>query len=111
MTPERKKRIAEFRFAVIADLAGWRKLSWGERSRILRGKSEQEWDIPYSGRTRISPATIAAWAKRYEESGRRLSSLYPRGRSDKGTYRSLDEDTVQTLVNLKREMRGAPHSR
>ena len=44
-------------------------------------------------------------------SGRRLSSLYPRGRSDKGTYRSLDEDTVQTLVNLKREMRGAPHSR
>jgi putative transposase len=108
MTTERKKRIAEFRFAVIADLVGWRKLCWGERSRILRGKSEQEWDIPYSGRTRVSAATIAAWVKRYEESGRQLSSLYPRGRADKGTYRSLDEDTIQTLLNLKREMRGAP---
>ena len=108
MSTERKKRIAEFRFGVIADLVGWRKLSWGERSRLLREKSTQEWQIPYSSRNRISQATIAKWVKRYEESGRRLSSLYPQGRSDKGTFRSLDEETLQTLLNLKTEMRRAP---
>ena len=73
MTTERKKRIAEFRFGVIADLVGWRKLSWGERSQLLRQKSVQEWQIPFSSRHSISQATIAKWVKRYEDSGRRLS--------------------------------------
>ena len=35
MDNEKKKRIAEFRFGVIADLIGHRKLSWGERCRLL----------------------------------------------------------------------------
>jgi putative transposase len=108
MSTERKKRIAEFRFGVIADLVGWRKLSWGERSRLLRDKAAQEWQIPYSSRHSISQATIAKWVKRYEDSGRRLSSLYPQERSDRGTFRSLDEETSQMLLNLKKEMRRAP---
>lgn len=35
MDEEKKKRIAEFRFGVIADLIGHRKLNWGERGRLL----------------------------------------------------------------------------
>ncbi len=107
MEEERKKRIAEFRFGVIADLLGHRKLDWGERSRILEEKASQCWEVPSSSRTRISAATIQAWVRRYERSGRKLASLYPVERSDKGSFRSMDEETIQTLVNLKRELEGA----
>ena len=107
MEEERKKRIAEFRFGVIADLLGHRKLDWGERSRILEEKASQCWEIPSSSRTRISAATIQTWVRRYERSGRKLSSLYPVERSDKGSFRSMDEETIQTLVNLKRDLEGA----
>ena len=41
MDEEKKKRIAEFRFGVIADLIGHRKLSWGERGRLLEEKASQ----------------------------------------------------------------------
>jgi putative transposase len=107
MDEEKKKRIAEFRFGVIADLIGHRKLSWGERGRLLEAKASQHWEIPFSSRTRIGEATILDWIRRYERSGRKLSSLYPRQRSDKGSFRSLDSETVQTLINLKRELRRA----
>jgi len=107
MDEERKKRIAEFRFGVIADLLGHRKLDWGERSRILEERASQCWEIPHSSRTRISAATIQTWVRRYERSGRKLASLYPVERSDKGSFRSMDEETIQTLVNLKRELAGA----
>jgi len=107
MDEEKKKRIAEFRFGVIADLVGHRKLSWGERGRLLEEKSLQDWEIPYSLRTRVSSATILNWCRRYERSGRKLSSLYPTERSDKGSFRSLDEETAQTLINLRQELREA----
>ena len=107
MDEEKKKRIAEFRFGVIADLIGHRKLSWGERGRLLEEKASQHWEIPFSSRTRIGEATILDWIRRYERSGRKLSSLYPRQRSDKGSFRSLDSETVQTLINLKKELRRA----
>jgi len=104
MDDERKKRIAEFRFGVIADLIGHRKLDWGERSRLLEEKAAQDWEIPFSSRRRISKATILVWIRRYERSARRLSSLYPAQRCDKGTFRSLDAETVQTLVSLKKDL-------
>jgi transposase InsO family protein len=107
MDEEKKKRIAEFRFGVIADLIGHRKLSWGERGRLLEEKASQDWEIPFSSRMRIGTATILGWIRRYEHSGRKLSSLYPRQRSDKGSFRSLDEETVQTLINLKQEHKKA----
>jgi putative transposase len=107
MDEEKKKRIAEFRFGVIADLIGHRKLSWGQRGRLLEEKASQHWEIPFSSRTRIGTATILDWIRRYERSGRRLSSLYPVQRCDKGSFRSLDSETVATLVNLKKEFQRA----
>lgn len=104
MDEEKKKRIAEFRFGVIADLIGHRKLSWGDRGRLLEEKASQVWEIPFSTRTRIGKATILIWCRRYERSGRKLSSLYPTERSDKGSFRSLDSETVDMLLNLKKEL-------
>jgi hypothetical protein len=40
---------------------------------------------------------------RSERSGRRLESLYPSGRSDKGKARSIDDETVGALLALRKE--------
>ncbi len=103
MEEESKQRIAQFRFGVIHELVGGRRLSRGERRRLLREKSSSEWDIPCSGRSHISVSTLLNWARRYENSGRRLESLYPDEREDKGSTRAMDEDTALILINLKKK--------
>jgi hypothetical protein len=75
MDEEGKKRIAQFRFGVIHDLIGDRKLNRGEQKRLLREKSSSTWEIPGSERSFISVSTILLWARRYEKGGRRIESL------------------------------------
>jgi len=53
MDDDMKKAIAIFRFGVIADLVG-RKLTRGEKERILREKASCQWDIPHSGRSSLA---------------------------------------------------------
>ena len=107
MDEEGKRRIAQFRFGVIHDLTGDRKLNRGERKRLLEEKSSCVWEIPFSQRTYISASTILLWVRRYEKGGRRLESLYPEGRCDRGRPRVLDDETVLSLVGLKKQMKGA----
>jgi transposase InsO family protein len=107
MDEEAKSRVAQFRFGVIHDLTGDRRLTRGERQRLLKEKSACVWEIPYSERSFISPSTILAWVKRYEKGGRRLESLYPEVRRDRGRPRCLDEETLMSLVELKKQLRGA----
>ena len=107
MDEEAKRRVAQFRFGVIHDLTGDRKLSRGERKRLLEEKSSCVWEIPFSQRTYISASTILLWVRRYERGGRRLESLYPESRRDRGQPRVLDDETVISLVELKKQMKGA----
>ena len=102
MDDEAKQAIAIFRFGVIADLVG-RKLSRGEKERLLNEKVSYHWEIPRSGRSYVSRSTIISWLRAYERSGRRLQSLYPHDRADKGKARALDEETAAALLALKRE--------
>lgn len=104
MDEEAKKAIAVFRFGVIADLIG-RKLTRGEKESILKEKSSSKWDIPYSTRTHISRSTILSWLRSYEKE-RRLESLYPEARKDKGRSRVMDEETICALIRLKKERSG-----
>jgi len=106
MDEDTKKRIAAFRFGVIADLVG-RKLGRGEKRKIIHDKSDAVWDIPGSGRSRVSPSTVRHWLRHYEQSGRRIESLYPDERSDKNTSRVLDKETALSLIRLKQEYPGA----
>ena len=103
MDEDAKKAIAVFRFGVIADLVG-RKLNRGEKERLLKEKVACEWDIPRSGRTYIGRSTILTWLRVYERSGRKLESLYPDERSDKGTPRALDEESVAALLALRKDL-------
>jgi transposase InsO family protein len=104
MTEEQKKAVAVFRFGVIADFVNGIHLDYGEGERLLAQKCARKWEIPCSGRTRIGRSTIQRWVTLYQESGGRLESLYPSGRSDVGKCRSLDEETELSLLRVREEM-------
>lgn len=108
MNEEQKKQVAIFRFGVISDFVSPARLDWGERARLLQEKCARQWQIPFSNRSRLSPATIRSWLRAYEKGGQRLESLYPHSRSDRGQARALDQETTLALLGLRREMPTAP---
>lgn len=108
MDEEKKKQVAIFRFGVISDFVSPTRLHWGERARLLKEKCARQWQIPFSQRTRLSPATLRSWIRAYEKSGQRLEALYPHSRTDRGQARALDPETTVALMGLRREMPTAP---
>jgi transposase InsO family protein len=108
MDEEQKKQVAIFRFGVISDFVSPTRLGWGERARLLAQKCARQWQIPFSTRTRLSPATIRSWIRAYEKGGQRLETLYPHSRSDRGGARALDQETTLALIGLRRQMPTAP---
>lgn len=104
MDEEQKKQVAIFRFGVISDFVSPTRLDWGERARLLKEKCARQWQIPFSTRTRLSPATIRSWIRAYERGGQRLEAIYPHSRSDRGAGRALDQETTLALIGLRREM-------
>ena len=108
MDEDQKLEIAVFRFGVIHDLVGGVRLAPGEKERLIREKCERKWSIPYSTKTRVARTTIRRWAKLYQDSGGRIESLYPKGRSDRGKSRSLDGETGLSLLELRKRLPEAP---
>jgi len=104
MEKERKMQVATFRFGVICDLIGGARLGRGEKERLLGEKSARVWEIPGSGRTRISRTTIQDWIRRYERGGRRLEVLFPKDRLDRGVSRAFDEEVALALKKVRGEM-------
>lgn len=102
----RKSIIAVFRYGVISDFVGVRKLPRGEKEKLLQEKSTCMWDIPFSGRSRVSRSTILHWLRRYLKAGRSIESLHPEEREDKGTVKSIDPETMQALLTVRRELGG-----
>lgn len=108
MTEEQKQAVAVFRYGVIADFVGATRLDRGEREALLREKCARKWQIPHSGRTRLSRSTIIRWIQRYTGYGRRLESLYPQDRTDCGSVRAIDEETGLALQELRRQLPKMP---
>ena len=104
MDEETKKRIAVFRFGVIADFIGGRRLRWGEIEQLMKDKCAQKWQIPGSMRTGISESTLKEWISRYKRAGNKLESLYPLSRSDRGKPRAIEEELAAGLISLRKEM-------
>ena len=103
----KRQKVALFRFRVIAPLIGVREDERGRKERALQDISSRQWEIPYSGRSYVGRSTVLEWLRLYQDSGEKLESLYPKGRSDRGRCRSMDEETQRMLINLRREMRKA----
>ena len=110
MDEEKKKQIAVFRFGVISDFVNGVTLPRGEQEKLLRDKCARSWQIPFSTRTRLAPSTILSWIRQYKEGGSRLESLYPQDRKDRGQGRAMDEETMQSLIRLRKELPRAPVS-
>ena len=106
MDKEKKEKIALFRFGVISRLL-WIKGEERQQEVLLREITSTAWEIPFSRRTVLGRSTVLEWFKKYRDSGSKIESLEPQQRSDKGKARSLDEETEQTLVGLKTELKGA----
>lgn len=102
LTEDLATKVATFRFGVIADFVTGVRLGYGERERLLREKTERQYEIPGSTKSTVSRATLMSWIKKYKVSGCQLEGLIPKKRSDSGTYRKLD----QTLRTAIREMKG-----
>jgi transposase InsO family protein len=111
MNDVQREEVALFRFGVISDLVGATRLEYGEFERLVKQKSSQRWNIPYSQRTRLSPSTIRRWVGRYQASGGQLSSLSPAARSDRGKSRAVDDETIGALVKLRTEKPTTPLER
>jgi len=107
MQEKQREEVALFRFGVISDLVCSR-LAPGEMTERIREKSRQRWFIPSSGRTRIAESTIRRWVSLYLGSGKQLASLFPHERSDRGRSRRVDEETILSLVKLRKELPGLP---
>lgn len=103
MDEESKKRVALFRYGVISELINGRTFMRGEKERLLREKCSQKWNIPGSNRTSISKSVLKEWIKSYRDSGNKLEALYPKERNDCGKIRAVDCDTIQGLINLRKE--------
>lgn len=107
MDEDLKKQIAVFRYGVIADFVGGVTLPRGEKRKQMQEKCARKWTIPGSTRTRIGMSTLKEWISRYTASGKRLESLYPTEREDKGKSRALDDETAAGIVALRKEL---PHA-
>ena len=59
MDQDRRQRIALFRFGVIAELVDC-PLGAGEREERVRRIAEKDWQVPFSGRQRVSRSTVLA---------------------------------------------------
>jgi len=107
MEEKQREEVALFRFGVISELVCSR-LDPGEMAERIRDKSRQRWHIPYSSRSRIAESTIRRWVSLYHNNDRQLATLYPRARSDRGRSRRVDEETILSLVKLRKELPGLP---
>jgi len=101
---EKKEKIAIFRFGVIFPLVECNVSEyWGEKERILRELVSKDWEIPFSSKTYISKATILNWHKKYEDGGKRIEALFPKDRGDRGQSRSIDKETEDALIRMRKE--------
>jgi transposase InsO family protein len=96
-------KVATFRFGTIADFVTGAKLAYGDKERLLTEKASRVYEIPGSGKTRISRATLLSWVTLYRKGGYKIEALCPRPRADRGTYPSLSTTLRMAIRTLKDE--------
>ena len=100
---ELKRRIATFRFGVIADFVTGVNFEYGEKGKLLTEKAGRSYTIPGSMRTSVSRSAILGWIDIYVDGGGQIEALMPRRRCDKGTFKRLDTAVRMGIKRLKEE--------
>lgn len=99
----KKKKIATFRFGVIADFVTGVHLQYGEKERLLNEKSSRLYDVPFSPRSKITRSTLEKWILDYKKGGYKIDALYPKERIDKGQIKTLSSSLKLAIKELKKE--------
>lgn len=97
---ELRKRVALFRYGLIADL---QHLPVGHRGlyRLLDERASREHEIPGTLRRHVAAETIRGWLSDYRQGG--FDALLPRVRADAGSTRSIPAEVVDLLCHAKDE--------
>lgn len=100
MDEKLREEIALFRYGAIADLIH-RKVGEKGLYRLLKEKSEREYEIPGSLRRRVALETFRDWLGAYRKGG--YTALLPRSRSDEGHSRAISRAVADLLCSIKEE--------
>jgi transposase InsO family protein len=92
--------LALFRLSVLGPLASRSALRRGELKQLLGELAAREYDMPGSGKTRLSEKTLQAWYYAWRAGG--IEALAPQARADKGQSKISAELQV-ALMDAKRE--------
>jgi len=85
---------AVFRYGLISEAT--RPLANEVVAQVLARISARQHQLPDGSSRRYSAATLRAWLKAYMRGG--LDALLPKARTDKGSFRSIDDDTAETIA-------------
>jgi transposase InsO family protein len=97
MEPEIREKIALKRYQIISPVLAEPKRAQNE---YFRQQAQLEHDFPRCGRKKISLSTLKSWLRKYRQGG--FDTLKPKGRSDGGRPRRLDEQKLKVIeVKLK----------
>jgi hypothetical protein len=85
---------AVFRYSLISEAT--RPLAQEVVAQTLARIAARQHPLPDGSLKRFSTATLRSWLRAYQSGG--LDALLPKTRSDKGTFRCLDDDTAETIA-------------
>lgn len=92
MEKEIREKIALKRYQIISPVLAEPLRAQNE---YFRRQAELEHEFPHYGLRKVSPSTMKSWLRRYRSGG--FEALKPRGRSDGGRPRRLDEGLLRAI--------------
>ena len=95
MKNEQKQKIALFRYGIIAPLVT-NPGQYESNESFFAQQSTKSWRYVDGLDISVSPSTIERWYYCYKKDG--FDALIPKGRSDSGKFRKIDNDTIN-LIN------------
>lgn len=98
MDEEAKKKIALFRFSLIAPLLN-HTFQEATAKAYIESICAKAYDVPFYGTKEYAPETIKGWLLDYRKHG--IEGLYPLSRSDRGKSRALSEEVKQYILDAK----------
>src|SRR5437867_12933220 len=85
---------AVFRYGLISEAT--RPVSGEVTSEVLSRIAARQHQLPDGTLRRFSASSLRLWLKEYQRGG--LDALYTKMRSDKGSFRKIDEDVAETIA-------------
>jgi putative transposase len=85
---------AVFRYGVVGKAL--RPMADEVTGHVLARIAARQHQLPDGSLRRFSVPTLRAWMKAYQQGG--LDALFPKNRSDKGTFRKIDDDTAEIIA-------------